>query len=124
MEKYVKDKIKGVVPLAYNGQEIFQEDEQQKDAELLDAIRNVQQQFLFRHEEKDPSFYVGGIIEVNLSLEEEARKMAQMEDLKRGQYLQTLIQGKPKRAAVVIIHPDEDEDKEEKAYKDLKYKFY
>lgn len=47
-----------------------------------------------------------------------------MEDLKRGQYLQTLIQGKPKRAPVVIIHPDEDEDKEEKAYKDLKYKFY
>lgn len=47
-----------------------------------------------------------------------------MEDLKRGQYLQTLIQGKPKKAPQVIIHPDEDEDKEEKAYKDLKHKFY
>lgn len=69
MEKYIKDKLKAADPLAYTGQEEHEITEQQKDVEILDEVRRIQQQFLLRNEEKDPSFYVGGIIEVNLSLE-------------------------------------------------------
>lgn len=47
-----------------------------------------------------------------------------MEDLKRDQYIQTIIQGKPKRAAIVVVHPDEEEDKESKPYRELKSRFY
>ncbi|CAK63998.1 unnamed protein product (macronuclear) [Paramecium tetraurelia] len=124
MEKYVQEKIKSVDPLAFCGQVENVQDEQQRDAELLEEIRETQAKFLSKNEEKDPSFYVGGIIQVNLSLEEEAQKLAQMEDLKRDQYIQTIIQGKPKRAAPVVVHPDEEEDKETKAFRELKSKFY
>ncbi|CAD8072158.1 unnamed protein product [Paramecium sonneborni] len=124
MEKYVQEKIKSVDPLAFCGQVENIQDESQRDAELLEEIRETQAKFLSKNEEKDPSFYVGGIIQVNLSLEEEAQKLAQMEDLKRDQYIQTIIQGKPKRAAPIVVHPDEEEDKETKAFRELKSKFY
>lgn len=41
MEKYVQDKIKSVVPLAFSGQVENIQDESQRDAELLEEIREV-----------------------------------------------------------------------------------
>ncbi|KAM3142161.1 hypothetical protein pb186bvf_005815 [Paramecium bursaria] len=123
MDKYIQDKIKQVIPLAFNGTQESLEQQNQKEAEILDEILKNQRQFLQKKDE-DPSFYVGGIFEVNLSLEEKAQQMAMMEDLKRGQYLKTLIEGKPKRVQQAIIHPDEDEEKEERQYKEIKDRFY